>query len=304
MQPELKTTATETKKSTIGFIFIMILAMAAWGASWTSAKVIAGMAQAEVLVFWRFFITFISFIPIVLWTKEQLRVDIKTLGMIFLSAVFLVFYNELFFAGLRLGLAGAGGVLVTTLSPMFTFILSAVFFRKPVGRKEIIGLLLGLVGGFIILDLGHFRGEELVKSGNLLFLLGALVWAALTVVSQKAQGKGVSTFVYSFYLYGFASLFDLIIAVRYGVFDALQLSPLFWWNIVYLSIFATTFATSIYFLGSKKLGADRTSVFMYLVPVFAVFVSWQLLGETPKVATLVGGLLAMIAVYLVNKKTK
>ncbi len=304
MQPEIKNTTIETKKDPMGFILLMVLAMAAWGGSWPSAKVIAGMAEAEVLVFWRFSITFISFIPIIIWSKDNLRVNLKTLALIFLSAVLMVIYNELFFAGLRNGLAGVGGVLVTTLSPMFTFILSAFFLGRPVGRREIFGLLLGLIGGFIILDLGNFQGKELVQSGNLLFLLGALVWAALTVTSQKAQGKGVSTFVYSFYLYGFASLFDFFIALRFQVFDALQLAPLFWWNIFYLAIFATTFATSIYFLGSKKLGADRASVFMYLVPVFAVFVSWLLLNEIPKVSTVVGGMLAMGAVYLVNKKNR
>ncbi len=302
MQPELKNPIINPKKSTIGFVLLMIISMAAWGASWTSAKVISMMAQAEVLVFWRFSLTFLSFIPIVIWSKDKLRVNIRTLALIFLSAVFLVFYNQFFFAGLRHGLAGVGGVLVTTLSPMFTFILSAFFLGRRVGWKEIIGLFLGLVGGIIILELWHFQGAELAKSGNLLFLLGALLWAALTVTSQKAQGKGVSTFVYSFYLYGFASLFDFIIAFRFRIFESLQQSPLFWWNLLYLSIIATTFATSVYFFGSKKLGADRASVFMYLVPIFAVLVSWLLLKEIPKVSTLIGGALAMAAVYLVNKK--
>ncbi|MGE5605870.1 MAG: hypothetical protein ACM3YE_09280 [Bacteroidota bacterium] len=64
MQPGLKNTAIERKKDTIGFFILMISAMVAWGGSWPSAKVIAGMAEAEVLVFWRFSMTFISFIPI------------------------------------------------------------------------------------------------------------------------------------------------------------------------------------------------------------------------------------------------
>jgi len=286
----------------IGFAVMMIVAMAAWGASWTSAKIIAGMAAAKVLVFWRFFVTFISFIPIILWTKESLRVSLKSLGLIFLSAVFLVGYNEVFFAGLRYGAAGVGSLLVTTLSPMFTFLLSALLFGRKVGKKEILGLLLGLAGGAIILDLGHLDAGDLVKSGNLLFLLGALVWAALTVTSQKAQGKEVSTFVYSFYLYGFASVLDLGLALRYPVIEVFQYPPVFWGNIFYLAVFSTTFANSIFFLGSRKLGAGPTSVFMYLVPVFAVFVSWQLLHEVPKVSTLLGGVLAMAAVYLVNRR--
>lgn len=302
MESEMKRVGDEGNQGAMGFVVLMIVAMAAWGASWTSAKVIAGMAAAEVLVFWRFFMTFISFIPIILWSKENLRLSLKTLGLIFLSAVFLIVYNELFFAGLRYGAAGVGSLLVTTLSPMFTFLLSACLFGRKVGKKDLFGILLGLAGGVIILDLGHHTPGDLVKSGNLLFLLGAMVWAALTVTSQKAQGKEVSTFVYSFYLYGFASILDLGLALRYPVFKVFQYPPVFWWNVFYLAVFSTTFANSIYFLGSRRLGAGPTSVFMYLVPVFAVFVSWQLLNEIPKMSTLLGGILAMVAVYLVNRR--
>lgn len=302
MSLAMKRAGNEANGSTMGFVVLMIVAMVAWGASWTSAKVIAGMAASEVLVFWRFLMTFISFIPIILWFKESLRLSLRTLSLIFLSAVLLIVYNEVFFAGLRHGAAGVGSLLVTTLSPMFTFLLSACLFGRKVGRREIFGILLGLAGGVIILDLGHLRTGDLVKSGNLLFLLGALVWAGLTVTSQKAQEKEVSTFVYSFYLYGFASILDLGMALRYPVLEALQYPPVFWWNIFYLAVFSTTFANSVYSLGSRRLGAGPTSVFMYLVPVFAVFISWQLLGEVPKVSTLVGGVLAMVAVYLVNRR--
>lgn len=302
MELKMKQADGGANRSTIGFGALMITAMAAWGASWTSAKLIAGMAAAEVLVFWRFLMTFISFIPIILWSKESLRLNVKALGLTFLSAVLLIGYNEVFFAGLRYGAAGVGSLLVTTLSPMFTFLLSASLFGRKVGKKEIFGLLLGLAGGVIILDLGHLDTGDLVKSGNLLFLLGAVVWAALTITSQKAQENGVSTFVYSFYLYGFASLLDLVMALRYPVLEVFQYTPVFWWNIFYLAVFSTTFANSIFFFGSRKLGAGPTSVFMYLIPVFAVFVSWQLLHEIPKGSTLLGGILAMIAVYLVNRR--
>ena len=303
MQLKLNEVQTKKNQENIGFMVIMVSAMAVWGGSWTSGKLVAGMAAPEVLAFWRFLITFISFIPMVFWFREKLAISFKTLTLIILSAIFLAVYNSLFFAGLRYGLAGAGGVLVTSLTPMFTFILAVPFFGRKVGRREILGLALGLIGGFIILDPGHIHLGELAKSGNLLFLLAALLWSALSVASQKAQSQGISTIVYSFYLYGFASVVDFFLALRFGVFEALHAAPFFWGNIFYLALFATTFATSIFFVGSKKLGADRASVFMYLVPVFAVLVSWLLLREVPQVSTLVGGALAMVAVYLVNKKS-
>lgn len=292
-----------SKNDNTVFSVLIFLAMLSWGGSWPSGKIAAGYTAQEVLVFWRFLFTFASFIPIIIVLKIPLKLDKKSFGLALAGAGLLVAYNKLFFLGLKTGLAGAGGVLVTTLIPVSTFLFSVLFFRHQVRLREVAGLILGLFGGLIMLEIWKLDFTQLYQSGNLLFLLAAMLWGLLTITTQKAQGN-MSSLLFSFYLYGFSTLLAFGVALPYDVFGIRAFEPKFWWNIIYLSVVVTTFGTTIYFFASGKLGAYKASAFTFLVPVSALGISWLLLNEQPKLATIVGGVLAMAAVYLITFKPK
>lgn len=286
---------------TTTFLIMMVLAMLTWGGSWTSGKMVAGSTAPEVIIFWRFFITFISFIPVVAIFKTPLKLGKRQLVCVLLGAVFLVAYNKLFFQGLRTGMAGGGGVLVTSLNPVFTFLFTVLIFKQKLGRKEIMGLILGFAGGMILLEIWSIDMGKLLASGNLLFLIAAMVWALLTITSHKSNT--VSPLVFSFYVYGLSALLDLFLALPLGVTSVFNAGYGLWLNIIYLSVVVTTFGTTAYFFASQKLGASKASSFIFLVPASAVFFSWTLLGEQPKVPTIIGGIMAIGAVYIINSKS-
>ncbi|MCX6639656.1 MAG: DMT family transporter [bacterium] len=282
------------------FTLLMLLAMTAWGGSWVSAKLIAHLESPEVLIFWRFLFTFVSFLPVMLILKKSFRLSRSGLLKVVLGALLIVGYNKFFFLGLQFGLAGAGGVLVTTLNPVLTFLFALLLFKKAISRNQILGLILGFIGGAILLEIWKFSAEHLLHSGNAYFLIASVSWALLTLTSEKSRND-LSPIVFSFYVYGVSALLDLFLAMPHGgVFKVFQHDALFWLNIVYLSIFATTFATTVYFIASGRLGSQKASSFIFLVPVSAVLLSWGMLHETPKIPTIIGGLIAISAVYLIN----
>jgi drug/metabolite transporter (DMT)-like permease len=204
---------------------------------------------------------------------------------------------------LKYGLAGAGGVVVTTLNPIFTFILAAIIFKNNIRLKEIIGIVLGFIGGVILIEIWRVKGDYLLTSGNLFFILAASSWASLSVVSQHSK-KSVSPIVFTFYIIVLATFIDFFIALPYGIFEPLNFGFVFWFNILYLAIFALTFATTIYFIGTTNIGAHKASSFIFLVPVSAVIISWMTLGEVPRTSTIIGGLIGITAVYLINSRLK
>jgi drug/metabolite transporter (DMT)-like permease len=220
------------------------------------------------------------------------------------AAALLVLYNIAFFASLRWGLASVGGELVPTLSPVLTVLFGLVIARKRAARAvEIVGVVLGLAGGMVILQVWTIGGRDLARSGNLLFLAAAGLWAALTLLSARVQ-KEVPFIPYSFLLYAFATVVALPFALAGGVGKALAGGLAYWLNLGYLSVVATAFATTVYILCSARLGAGRASAFMFIVPTAAVLLSWLFLGEVPTVASLAGGALSIGAVYLVNSGKK
>lgn len=293
----------QKSENALPFYILMILAMTAWGGAWVSAKVVAGMSSPQILVFWRYLLTGLSMIPILLFRKESFLLPRKSILPISLSALFLVSYSIFFFKGLETGLAGAGGVLLTTINPLFTYVITAILFRKKVTQKEWIGLALGLVAGIFLLKLWQFSYKELVQSGNLFFLLGALLWSFLAISSSKAQDS-CSLFQYSFYLNVFSALLILGAINVTEMREIVYLPTKFWWNLAYLSFIGTTFGTTAYFLSTNRLGAAKGSSFIFLVPVNAVVLSFLILGEEPQIFTILGGALAIGAVYIIHRSPK
>lgn len=279
----------------------MILAMCAWGGSWVSAKLITSSEIPEVLIFWRFLFTTLSSFPLVFVLSRSWRLNARSWLQAFGGAALIVAYNMMFFRGLQTGFAGAGGVLVTTMNPILTVLLAAFFFRRKLGWKEIGGLILGFTGGAILLRGWSLNPTSLWNSGNAFFLVASFSWALLTIVSEKSRPHA-SPLVFSFYVYALATLLDLFQVSPRQLWGALQHDYAFWLNILYLSCFATTFATTVYFFASGRLGSGKASSFIFLVPFSAVGLSWLILKETPRMHTIIGGMLAISAVYLINSK--
>jgi drug/metabolite transporter (DMT)-like permease len=287
------------KKTSPGLVALMVVSMIVWGGTWPSAKLIAGKAAPEVLVFWRFLITAAAFAPVMFFSRSPLRVPKEGLAATAAAGLCLSLYNWLFFAGLRLGLAGAGGVIVPALSPVFTFLFLLVFRRQRPRLLETAGLALGFAGGALFLQFWSLSPREIALSGNLLFLAAAAVWSAVTLAGQAAQRK-VPFVTFSFLSYAVAAILDLPMALIGGITSVFLGGALVWWNLLYLSVLATAFATSVYFIASSRLGSGRASSFMFVVPTAALALSWAVLGEAPAPATLAGGGLAVAAVYLIN----
>ena len=84
-------------------------------------------------------------------------------------------------------------------------------------------------------------------------------------------------------------------SIDYSSFD-----DIFWINMFSLSVLATTFSTSIYFIGIEKLGTNEVSSFIFLVPFFSILFSIIFLNETVSASTIIGVLLTLFAVKILN----
>lgn len=273
--------------------------MSAWGFAWPAGKSISGLAPREVLVFWRFVVTLLSYLPLLHGKWHTLKLSRTGILMALSGALFYTAYSELFFKGLENGLPGAGGVLVTTLNPIVTFAIFSILFRKRPTRKEQIGLLLGTLGGAILLHIWHFSMGELLQSGNLFFLIAALMWAFMTINTQMAKSHGDPA-AYTFYIYLFSTIFISIQGAGEDFLMPLRYSMDFWWKLLYLGTISTTFGTTVYFYASSRLGSSRASSFIFLVPASAIAGSWFFYSEVPTPTTITGGLIAILAVYTIN----
>lgn len=278
----------------------MIVAMLFWGFAWTAGKMAAEHSNAQVAAFWRYAISFITIIPVIWYLKTPLKSD--PVGYLYMLAagVLTALFNYLFFAGLSHGQAGYGGTMVTSLAPIITYLLSIIIFATKISTRQVTALSIGLFGALILLRV-PFDGFAFLNIDSSYFLGCALVWALVTVISQKAAKRAHLMF-YTFVVFGITAFINMLFALPYHPFDFAAYDETFWITISLIGLLPGTFSTALYFVSAGKVGAHRTGVYMFIVPVGAIISSWVVYGETLELSTLIGCLLAFVAVILFNMK--
>ncbi len=278
---------------------LLILSMFLWGGGWTALKILTYDVSMDVLIFWRFFIMSLSFLPILYFLKKPIVLNRSNLKYILSSSVLNIAFMVSSFFGIKYGTASAGGVIITTLSPVMTFILVAILFRKKLQTIQYFGLAIGISGGFVMLQLSSL--ELFLNGSNIYFLLCAIIWAGVTLLSQYSH-KHIDPIHYSFLISLIASIAAFIYAYESNLMIIFEQDREFWIALIYLTVFGQSIATTIFFMASGKLGSEKTSSYMFLVPLFALGIAWLILGEKLELHIVLGGLLSLIAVYFINKK--
>ncbi|NQV15752.1 DMT family transporter [bacterium] len=282
---------------------ILIIAMSVWGLSWTNGKILGQYTSIPILMTLRFFIAAISMLIVLLIRNTPIKIEIRGALPIIYSAILLVLYNHFYFTGTRLGSAGAGGVLVTTLNPVLTFVLISFVQKSIPHGRPLVGIILGILGGTILINIWQEGLTAIFSSGNQYFVLCAISWAFLTLISAGIN-KHMSTLTYSFWLYLLSSLISVVLVRDQDLFVVFSFDFKFWLNLLLVSVGAMAFATTAYFIAATKLGSEKASAFIFTVPVSAMLFSMLILDEPLKLNVLIGGAVSIIAVYLINSNKK
>ena len=275
--------------------------MATWGLSWTNGKILSQYCSSSILAFWRFFLSSIFMIPVLIFTKNNFTVPSDGIKYIIIGSILIFSYNIFFFMGSNLGFANVGGVFVPTLNPIITFILSIIIFREIIYKKDIIGLIFGICGGIIVLEAWTLSYSQMTANGNLYFLLASISWGIMSIVSGKSH-KALATLTFSFWVYFISSIFCFIMNINNDILIVFDFDLIFWLNLILLSIGAQVFGTTVYFIATTKLGPSKASSFIFIVPITAPIFSMIFIGEKLEISTIIGGIMTMTAVYLINKE--
>jgi drug/metabolite transporter (DMT)-like permease len=301
----------ERPKATTAVYVKLVACMALWGATWVSGRVVAQQMTPFAAAFLRFLFAS-AFLYVLLcragaqsgvsgWprlTRERLP------GVLFLAATGVALYNALFFSGLA-RISASRAALIVACVPSTVALYNAIVLRQPTGAVKSLGIALSLFGVAVILSGGHVitlvtQGAD---AGDLLILGCVVTWAAYTIGGGRVmrQDTPLSAVTWSCIL-GCAML--LPPAAYQGLAQqAAGASWLIWGNLLFLGVGATGLAFTWYYDGILALGAQRASVFINLVPVFAMLMGSALLGETIGLSLVLGGMMVLAGVYLANKPT-
>ena len=107
----------------------------------TNAKILGFYANAPLIMFWRFFLASITFSFVLKLSNSSFRIPHHAIPITILNSISMVSYNYFYFKDTQIGLAGSGGVLVTTLNPILIAIFSIILLKDLMKKKIGLGLL-------------------------------------------------------------------------------------------------------------------------------------------------------------------
>ena len=278
---------------------IMLLVPFVWALSGVSVKYLSFYISEDEVVVYRFFLSALSTLPLLIWMKIPMKISLKNFLICIFLAFFLIVNYRTYFMGMQRGAVGLGAALVTVLIPIFVYIMMIFSKKSKPILKDWLALILGVTGVTLMLDLGQLNLERLVTGGNIYFVLAALTYAMFTVAASYMRNIHVLTINFYVCLLGF--LIDWNLAFDSNNLNKLgSMDYIFWINIFFVSVIAGTAITALYYKGLRIIGSKKSSAFSILTPFFAIALGAIFFGEMITIYNAIGILMAVLALIVLN----
>lgn len=282
----------------------LITAMAMWGGTWIAGRVIAQELSAPLAVAaLRFVLSGLAVGAFMLLSEGRLPFPEsgRDWGLIWALGFFGIFlYGLCFFFGLQRIPAGRGA-LVVALNPAVIVITAWLIGKERMTTRKAIGSLIALAGCLTVIGNGDplalFQGT--VGLGEWLIVGCVMSWTAYTFIGWQASGR-FSPLATTFYASLSGAVLLGLAALVQGDIDPAAWSWRVWSGMGFLAIFGTAIAYTWFTDAVHRLGAGHASIFINLVPVFAVLQAALLLDERLGLAVLAGGALVIAGVWLTS----
>ena len=277
-------------------------AMFMWGGTWIAGRIIAQELSAPLAApAIRFLLAGLVLAGVALLgeghiPRPQNGREWGVVTGLAMTGIFL--YALCFFYGLKHISAGRGA-LVVALTPVVVALAAWFLGQERMSPVKLAGVAIAMLGCLTVIGKGNPLAllHGAVGIGEWLILGCVLCWTAYTFIGRRAT-KTLSPLAATLWASLIGSLLIGITALLQGGSDLMAWSWQVWASVVFLAVGGTALAFTWFADGVKRLGAARASVFVNLVPVFAVLQAAVLLDERLALPVLGGGLLVIAGVWL------
>lgn len=186
--------------------------------------------------------------------------------------------------------------------PMMSGFIASTFFNDKLAKKQILGLVIGVIGVIILMSEHLFaeQGQALDLSSALLpmgyALLGCIGYAAGANITKNYL-QTLSPVPITAGSIIIASIVMLPIGLYefpYGKSISLQA----WVSVICIGVFSTAIALVFMNQLIKNIGPVRATSITLVIPIFAIFFGYILLGEALDIFAIIGSVVILFGTYL------
>ncbi|MDO6583617.1 DMT family transporter [Photobacterium sp. 2_MG-2023] len=280
-----------------------LLTVSIWAGNAIVNKLSYSVIDPGAIAFYRWFFAMLALTPFVITSVIRQWSNIKPhLSKLALLAFLGMVLNQSLGYFAAPTTTATNMALIMSLVPLMSMFLSVPILKQKLSPLAMVGAVLSLGG--LVLMLSHGNPSQLlaqgINQGDGLLLLAAFVYA-LYCVLLKRWDMPLSNWQ-SVYVQGmFAVLFllpMLFTSQRVAITgDALPL-------VLFAAIPASVIAPWCWMKGIKMLGADKTAMFMNLMPVITAVIASVVLNEQLEAVHLIGGGMVLCGVAVAQLRLK
>jgi len=284
-------------------------------------------------LFFRFLIVCAILLPPTILQLQQHPVKAREIPVLIILGILSQTSLAFTFLGYQYALA-IDASIITLISPILSIAAGHYYFKEKINLRTKLGIILASIGtALIIIEplLGNSSPlitREMRVLGNSLILAGTLSFLLYTLWSKYALGenstkireifkklnlfkleKGRSPMLLTFITFyvGLVTLIPFVLLESRGFigghsFDIASLSFTGILGVIYMAIFSSIVAYTLFQWSLVHVTVSDTAFFNYLSPIFTLPFAYLLLTEVPTKITLIGGAIIGLGVVIAEQK--
>ncbi len=285
----------------IPWIFVWI-----WSTGFIAAKYGLPYAEPFTLLSYRFVFTLLLLFLIISYNKSPWPSSkSEFFHLMVVGALIHGAYLGGVFQALKWGIPAGLGAMIIGLQPLGMALIAGVMLKEQVSKKQWMGLIIGLVGLYLVLFDSMDLTQDLAFDGFPIFavfaVISSLVVISIGTIYQKRFCSNMDLISGTWVQYLSASFVCIFIAL---LFETGEVS---WTRIFVLTMAWQVLALSIgaiFLLMTmiKHGAAASVGSYFYLVAPLVAIQAWFLFDETIGISAFVGVILISLAVAITSSK--
>jgi len=284
------------RRADLSVVVPFIIFTGIWGSTWIVIRDQLGAVPAPWSITYRFLIAAVAMALVAIVRGEGLRLPWRGIVAAAILSVlqFVINFNAVYLAEHHV----TSGLVATAFALLLipNSLLAWTFLGQKPSARFAWGSLIAVTG--IALLFVHELSEHPSRSNAIMFgmaltLFGMLGASAANVFQAREKVRQYPLFTLLAWAMGLGALMDGTIALLFAGPPVFEARPGYWFGLVYLALFASALAFSLYLPVVRKIGPGKAAYSSVLVPIIAMGFSTWLEGYRWTAVAVAGAVLAL-----------
>jgi drug/metabolite transporter (DMT)-like permease len=273
-----------------------------WGSTYLAIDIAVQTIPPALMCGLRFSIAGVVMLAVCALTGRTIFYSPQQIARAAVVGLLLLMGGNLTLSYAELAVSSGLAALIVAITPLWFLVLDSLLLGDHhISRRGKIGLLLGVVGLFVLvwpqLRAGTLGHRELIASISLIG--GSFSWALGSVLSKRWQ-SGMDVFSATGWQVVAAGVGNFLFALAVGDLKHVNWTPRGLGAVLYLVICGSWIGYTAYIWLLDHVPTSKVSTYAYVNPVVAVFLGWLVLHERVDRFILAGSAIVVLSVILVT----